>query len=235
MATQAQRPAGSLDFARSFTFVTEDPDWIKKVLIGGAFTLLSAVLVGIPFVLGYFARTLKNVAAGASRPLPEWDDLGGLFQDGLRLTAVYLIYVFGAMIVMAIPSCLMMVPAMIASGSDRGGDAAAALGMLGMLAFYGLAMLLSLALAVYVPAAITRAALRGTVTDGLAWRQAIAFIRLNVGNYLLSLVCFLLASFLAQFGVLLCCVGVFPVSFWSYLVLAVALGQTVRLNPTSVA
>jgi hypothetical protein len=46
-------------------------------------------------------------------------------------------------------------------------------------------------------------------------------------------VVFLLASFLAQFGVILCCVGVFPASFWAYLALGHALGQTVRANPAS--
>jgi Protein of unknown function (DUF4013) len=235
MATQALRPGGTLDFARSFTFVTEDPDWIKKVLIGGAFTLLSALLVGIPFVLGYFARTLGNVASGVQRPLPEWDDLGGLFQDGLRVAAVYLVYVVGGMLVAAIPGCMLMLPAMIASASSRGSEAAAALAAVGMIAFYGLMLLFSLALVVFVPAALTQVAIRGTVSGGFAWRRAIDFIRLNVGNYLLSLVSFLVAGFVAQFGILLCCVGMFPAAFWSYLVLAAALGQTVRLNPNSVA
>jgi len=92
MSTAAPDPSGSVDFGRAFTSVTEDPDWIKKVLIGGAFTLLSSILVGVPFVLGYFGRTLRNVVADAPRPLPEWDDLGGLFSEGLRLTAVSLIY-----------------------------------------------------------------------------------------------------------------------------------------------
>jgi hypothetical protein len=31
----------------------------------------------------------------------------------------------------------------------------------------------------------------------------------------------------------LCCVGIFPAVFWSYLVFAYALGQTIRLNPSS--
>jgi hypothetical protein len=72
------------------------------------------------------------------------------------------------------------------------------------------------------------------VADGFAWREIFAFIRANLGNYFLSLVIYLLASFVAQFGVILCCVGLFPAAFWSYLVLAAGLGQTVRLNPTSV-
>ncbi len=99
MSTAAPAPRGSVDFGRSFTFVSEDPDWIKKILIGGAFTLACALLVGVPFVLGYFSRTLRNVVAGEPRPMPEWDDLGGIFNEGLRLTAVYLLYTLGVVAV----------------------------------------------------------------------------------------------------------------------------------------
>ena len=101
---------------------------------------------------------------------------------------------------------------------------------LGIVALYGVVMLVSLALGLYLPAALARSALRGSVADGFAWRENFAFITANLANYALSLVSYLVAGFLAQFGVLLCCVGVFPVAFWSYLVLASALGQTVRLS-----
>ena len=232
MSTAAPAPQGSVDFGRSFTFVGEDPDWIKKILIGGAFTLACALLVGVPFVLGYFSRTLRNVVTGELRPMPEWDDLGGIFNEGLRLTAVYLLYTLGVVAVVAALGCVVMLPVMALSGG--GGDVSDALGVLGGLGIvgaYGLAMVGFLALAVYLPAALARAALRGTVADGFAWRETLGFIRANLGNYLISLVIYLLASFLSQFGILLCCVGVFPAAFWGYMVLAVALGQTVRLSP----
>ena len=88
--TDTSRP---LDFARAFRFVIEDPDWIKKILIGGVFTLLSAILIG----RAVRERVLRAAGAqrrpaGSERPLPEWDDLGGLFVDGLRAVAVYLVY-----------------------------------------------------------------------------------------------------------------------------------------------
>ena len=235
MSTVTPAPQGSVDFGRSFTFVTEDPEWIKKILIGGSFTLACALLVGVPFVLGYFSRTLRNVVAGESRPMLDWDDLGGIFNEGLRLTAVYLLYTLGIVAILAALGCVVMLPVMALSGS--GADLSEALGVmggLGIAALYGLVMVCSLALAVYLPAALARAALRGTVADGFAWREVVGFIKANLGNYLLTLVIYLLASVLSQFGIILCCVGLFPAAFWAYMVLAVALGQTVRLSPVRI-
>ena len=65
-------------------------------------------------------------------------------------------------------------------------------------------------------------------------REILAFMRANLGNYLISLVIYLIASFLSQFGIVLCCVGIFPAAFWGYMVLAVAIGQTVRLSPSPI-
>jgi hypothetical protein len=231
MATAAPGAPGSgIDFGRSFTFVGEDPDWLRKLLIGGAFTLACVVLVGIPFVLGYFARTLRNVAAGARVPLPEWDDLGGLFEEGLRLTAVYLILALGVVVVLGAIGAVLLLPLIVTASSGEPHHALAALGALGLVALYGLIVLVSLAMAVYLPAPLTRAALGFGVGEALAWRDSLAFIKANLANYALALVSYLVASFLAQFGILLLCVGVFPAAFWSYLVLAFALGQTVRLS-----
>jgi hypothetical protein len=232
MASAAPRPAqAQIDFGRAFTFVTEDPAWIQKILVGGAFVLACALLVGIPFVMGYFSRTLRNVAAGATPTLPEWNDLGGLFEEGLRLTAVYLVYLLGVLLVFGVLLAVVLLPAIASSGAGRAGEAISALSALGMLALYGTVMVVSLVLAVYVPASLARTALLGSVSDGLAFSANLEFIRQNLANYALALVGYLVASFLSQLGILLCCVGVFPAGFWSYLVLAHALGQTARLSP----
>jgi hypothetical protein len=237
MATETPAPSGTIDFGRCFTFLTEDPAWLTKILVGGLFALLSAVLVGIPFLLGYWARTLKNVAAG-KRPLPEWDDLGGIFGEGLRLVGVYLVYALGLAVVLGLVGAILLVPFMVlgSAGDLDDGPAGlfAAIGGLGSLLFWAIIMVTSLAAAVYLPAAMARAAMRDSFAEGFAWREIGGFIRANLGNYALSVVVYLVASFLSQFGVILCCVGVFPAAFWAYEVLAFALGETVRLNPTSI-
>src|SRR3954470_17699631 len=87
-----ETPKAGFDFVKPFAFVFEDARWINKVLIGGIFQLLSALLVGIPFLLGYLAQLVRNVVANATLPLPEWDDLGEMFNEGLRLIGVAIVY-----------------------------------------------------------------------------------------------------------------------------------------------
>jgi hypothetical protein len=63
----------------------------KKVIILGVFFILSIVIVGIFFVLGYFLRILKSTIAGVDE-LPEFDDWGDMFVDGLKVLVVYIVY-----------------------------------------------------------------------------------------------------------------------------------------------
>src|ERR1700694_3166253 len=99
----------TFDFVRPFTFVFDDPRWIPKILMGGLFTLASVFIVGSFFVYGYLARLVRNVIAGVAHPLPEWDDLGEYFSEGLRLFCVALIYtlpMIGVVMVFIIPSII---------------------------------------------------------------------------------------------------------------------------------
>jgi hypothetical protein len=234
----APHDSPTVDFGRCFRFVTEDPDWVKKVLIGGVFTLLSPMIVGAFFVAGYWVRFLRRVAAGDPRPLPEWDDLGGIFSDGLKLVGTWCVYVFGMVAVVLALACVIGVVSVGIGGLPHGSDdvrsAVAALGGLALVGVYGLLMLLGLALAIFLPAVFVRVAIKDRFEEAFAFRETVRFIQANLGNYALSLVFHLLARFVSQFGLLLCCVGVFPAAFWSSLVLGYALGETVRLNPRSV-
>jgi len=228
----------TVDFGRSFRFVVDDPDWVKKVLIGAAFTLASSFIIGAFFVAGYWVRLVKNVAAGQPRPLPEWDDLGGIFGDGLKIVGVYVVHVLAIMIVLGGLGCIGGLVVFGVGGLGRSSEqlshALGALGGLGFAGLYLLFVLFNLALGLYLPSALVRVAFRGELKDGFDVRANLEFIRANLANYALSLVFYLVASFVAQFGFILCCVGVFPCAFWALLILGYGLGETVRLNPRSV-
>jgi hypothetical protein len=231
MSSPTAASSRPLDFARAFRFVVEDPDWIKKMLIGGLFTLLSALLVGAPFVMGYFSRLLRNVARGEERPLPNWDDLGGLFMEGLRGVVVYVAHVAAALVVpVTLGGALFGLIALSAQVGDRSGvlEALAAVGMVAVYALGGVLMLVAM---LYVPAAMLRFVLYDRVSAAFEPREVIGIIRRNPGNYLLALVLYLVTNFASQLGVFLCCVGVFPLAFWSVCTLAWGLGEVARRDP----
>ena len=109
-------PSGpAFDFLRPFTFAFDDPRWLPKILLGGLFMLAAIFLIGIFFVYGYMARLLRNVINGVQYPLPEWDDLGEFFSEGLKLFAVGLIYAIPLICVVGIA----VVPAVIAGAASN--------------------------------------------------------------------------------------------------------------------
>ncbi len=219
----------TIDFARPFTFVFEDPDWIRKVLVGGLMYLLSFLLIGIFFVFGYCARLVRNVAAGAARPLPEWDDWGNDFGEGLKLFLIVVIYYAPILLIFLIG---MGGGALLgAIADDTGAEAAAAVagGMfsVGMCLLYGLA----LAVAVILPSALTLAVMRHSFGAAFDFSAIFAYIGQNGANYVLSIAVHLVAGFLAQFGFILLCVGLLFTAFWAQLATTHAFGQTYRYSP----
>lgn len=83
-------------------FPFQDPQWATKLLIGSGLLFLNYIVPVAPAipVLGYYARLIR---AGARNDdpsrLPEWDDWGELFLDGLRLLGVILFTTLPGMLV----------------------------------------------------------------------------------------------------------------------------------------
>lgn len=225
-------PSRDLDLGQAFRFFFEDPDWIKKILIGGVFMLLSSVIVGGIFVGGYAVHVLRRVVRGEPRPLPEWEDLGTYFGDGLRAFALYLVHLVVVGIVPAAIGFTIFVVggglAAVGSSSRSASDAAGALVALLMVGLYGVTIVLMLLLMIYLPAAFIRFVVLDRLGAGFEVAENLAFIRRNLGRYALALVIYLLASFVAQIGFIACCVGYFPAAFWAVCVGAWALGEVAR-------
>lgn len=214
--------------------MTEDPDWIKKILIGGAATFLSLLVVGAPLVAGYWVRLVQRSARGETRPLPEWDDLGALFMDGLRAIGIHLAHVLVVALPLALAALTLILlggdAAFVAGGSSEAGDAMGAMAGLGFFGLYIVFCVAMLLLMLYVPAALTRFAVSRRFFAGFEVLENVAFIRRNLVNYALSLILYFVVSFVAQFGIVLCCVGLFPATFWAGCIVAWALGETARLG-----
>jgi Protein of unknown function (DUF4013) len=75
-------------------------DW-KKVIIYGILMVTMVILITIPLVLGYAFRILKATIAG-SNELPDFDQWGEMFIDGLKVFVVGIIYAIPVIILSAI-------------------------------------------------------------------------------------------------------------------------------------
>lgn len=98
------------------------------------------------------------------------------------------------------------------------------------LRFHASIFVISLGLWAWLPAVLLRVALMGRFGAAFEFGEIAGFIRRHLVNYLLSLAAVLVASFLAQFGILLCCVGFFATTFLSYCILAFNVGELARLD-----
>lgn len=211
------------DFGKPFTFVFEDPRWLNKILIGGLFYLAGFLIVGWFFILGYVAEMTRNVIRGAAQPLPEWDDLGSFFNEGLRLFGVALVYVL-PMILLAV---MFFIPAGVLSSFDNEGLQALGGGLAGCVAC--LVVPISLAMMIFMPASLLFAVVERRFGAAFEFGRIWQFIKANLGNYALAIVVYLVARFLGGFGVILLCVGVIFTGFWSFLITAHGFGQVYRL------
>ena len=215
-----------MDIGKSFGFVFEDEKWVTKVLIGGVLNLIPVVNLAN---VGYSLRTLKNVAAGAERPLPDWDDFGDFFVKGLLVAVGALIY--------SIPLLLLLAMSAIVTALAGGGDQETLAGV-AALCSVGLACvesLYGLVLALWLPAALIEYARAGEFGAFFRFGDIWSTVARNLGNYVVALVVAWLASLVAGIvGAILCGVGVLFTGFWATVVSAHLLGQVAR-ESTAVA
>ncbi len=211
------------DFAKPFSYVFDDPDWLQKILIGGLFYIAGFLIIGWFFILGYMARTARNVIAGHARPLPEWENVGEFFNEGLRLFGVVLAVIL-PLIMLAM---LIMIPAGILGSIDNEGAAAVGGMMSGTIAC--LFVPISLAVTFFMPAMLLFVAVEQRFGAAFELGRIWPFIKQNIGNYVLAIVVYLIARFIGGFGIMLLCIGVVFTAFWSLLITTHAFAQVYRL------
>ena len=189
----------SLQVGRAFSFMFEDKNWVVKIILGAVFNLLTLVLIGIPFVLGYLLEVAKNSSEGKELPLPEWDKLGDKFVRGLIYLVILIIYSIPGMILSFIP-CVKF--------------------CLGPLYF--------LALAFVLPYITVKYAQTGSFEEVFRFNEIIEFVKNNLSNLVIVILLTIALQIIATFGVLALVVGIFFTMFWADLGIFYLYGQVYR-------
>ncbi|MHB1294754.1 MAG: DUF4013 domain-containing protein [Anaerolineae bacterium] len=206
----------ALDIGKSFKFMFDDQDWLKKIAIGGVLNL-------IPFVnlipIGYSLRTLKNVSEGRDLPLPEWDDWGGDFMKGLLAG-------FVAPFIYAMPAILLAIVGSLVAAIAGDGQSGETVAGLCMSAVSCLAVLYSLLISVILPAAWVKYVETDEFGAFFRFGEIWQFIREHLSDYIIAVLLMLVAGTVASIvGGIACGIGVLFTTFWAMLVTAHLLGQ----------
>jgi hypothetical protein len=199
----------------------QDENWIKKILIGGIVAIIPIVNFA---ALGYMVQVIRNVRAGTPLPLPEWDDFGRYFMDGLWVFLIFLVWAIPIIILACIQG---IVGAAVGQSTEDMQGALSAVSV----CFSCLIGLWGLVLAVFSPAILIRYAEVGQFAAGFRFSELFSLISANVGSYIIVLLLWWVASLIASFGVILCVIGIIFTQFWAYLVGGNLLGQLAAQRP----
>jgi hypothetical protein len=172
-----------VDIGKSFSFPFEDNQWVSKLGLG-------AVIAMVPFLnfawTGYMVDIIRNVMNGVAQPLPNWDDVGKKFMDGLILTVAGLVYALPMLLVICLPMGFMVVPAIMSGNRDLESlsNAIASAGSVLFLCLLCVFMLYALVLSVVYPAILIVFAREGTLASCFKFREVFDLIGKNMTPFL---------------------------------------------------
>lgn len=85
--------------------------WGVKMLIGSALVFANFIIPIVSTIplLGYYGRIMKRVINENEDPeLPEWNDWGGLFSEGIKIFGVMFLYILPGLLIMVAGYVLMI-------------------------------------------------------------------------------------------------------------------------------
>jgi hypothetical protein len=196
-----------------FTFPFRDPQWKKKMGLGALFLFLGYIIPILPgfFFSGYCYRMMRRIIINREdRALPEWEDWGGLFTDGAKVTLVYFVAFLPSIMLMVGSYLVMISPTFFIALNEEFIPSF----LLMFLGYPGIAMgvALSLIAQAFIPVAICHMAAKDKLSAAFQiggwWRV----LRANLVGFLLSFLIVMGVSMLAGFFVqlfywtiVLCC------------------------------
>jgi hypothetical protein len=191
-----------MNIGKAFTYVFEDPDYIKKIGIAALMSLIP--VAGVFILLGWSIEITRRVIRGEQWPLPEWNDYGRLFMQGLKAFGLSFVYLLPVILINA---CVQISSIPLQASLDNETMAMAFSGIM----LVGACLTIILAIAVSLLLVPALGIYADTDNLGAAFRLGDVFglLRANVSAYLMAIVGVFLASFVASLGLIACCIGVF--------------------------
>ncbi len=191
-----------MDIGRAVKYWTTDPEWIKKVLIGGL--LLIIPIIGQMIVAGFYVRTVQQIQGGNDNGLPEWGQWGDDLVRGLKLVGIVIVWMLPLIVISFCVAAL--------SFADETAGGVAGL-LLNCLAF-----IYAIAFYFIFPILVGRFASTEQFSEGFQVGPIINDAQKIPSQLLIFVVMWFVIGFVAGFGIILCGIGIFFTGFIGYMV-----------------
>jgi hypothetical protein len=180
-------------------FPFKDSNSRNRLLIASALGFASFIIPIIPwlFILGYAGAIMKQIIVDKHEPsMPDWKDWNEYISLGGKLFGVNIIYAIPAFIPMLFGYITMMLPAFmeVFSRTPHGyQNSDPFLGITMLFSFvgfalFGIGMLFSLILWVFLPPALAHVVAKDSFAAGFQFREWWKIFRANIGGFILSIV-----------------------------------------------
>ena len=218
-----------MDFGRAFTYVTEDPDWIKKIGIAGLIMLIP--LVGSIILLGWGLEITRRVINHNTTPLADWDDFGAYLSSGFKAFIALLAYCVPIGIIYGCGLAITLGLIGATGNADSSTqDAMAAIATGSMFCMYCFVIAYAIFVALIVPPAFANLAATGELGAAFRFSEIFGILRAAIGPFLLSLLVIALASsVLSSIGSLLCGIGLLFTSAYTLAISSHLHGQAYNI------
>ncbi len=221
-----------MEIGRSFSYQFDDSQWITKL---GLAALISLVPILNFSLIGYMVGIVRNVATGAAEPLPNWDNFGQKFRDGLILTVAWLIYSLPGLLLICLPLGLLAASGVFTQDNRLAPFGRWALGA-GWVAYVGIMVFLLIYLlmvSILQPVILVMFSREGKIASCFRLREAVDILRRHLGafsaTWLATVITGLLVGLIVAFVNLV--VGWIPCVGWLVGSL-LAIGSTVYIVTT---
>ena len=171
-----------MNIQKALTYPFEDKQWTGKIGIG---VLISIVPILNFAWLGYILELMRQVIKGNPLPMPDWNNLGKKFMDGLFLFLAGFVYALPVILLIGVPLAVMIVPAILAGNSNNQSiaSAIATAGSMVAMCLTCVFLLYALALSVLFPAIYVEYATKGTFASCFNFKDIFVQIGKNTGVY----------------------------------------------------
>lgn len=171
-----------MEIGKSFSYQFDDGQWITKLGLGALISLVPILNFAL---IGYTVGIVRSVAMGTAEPLPNWDNFGQKFRDGLVLSVAWLIYSLPGLLLICLPLALLA-----ASGALTQDNRLAPLGRwalgAGWVLYVGIVVFLLLYLlvvSILQPVILVMFSREGTFASCFRLREALDVLRSHLGAF----------------------------------------------------